>query len=387
MGMSLLNFGDDKSAAPRSKKPLKLILGIGALAGVIALSSTLAANINLNTGNPVEFGQGLAQTVVCGGSDVSIIITPKSTFRNETGAGSYRFSSFLVSNIPSQCNGIDFTFKFYGATGGPLDPIHDRSTYPRDFNNTDIKVHFAGVDTTGIGSNNLWDVNDFGFPDNFNGDAVNGGSPADSRTSSSFEVTFWYSQTDGPGLLADEVKKITVESRSSSFYYPSGPQENVAKSTVTNGGWTQCWSGSYGTGGTANDALSFIQSSCTGRYLMYTGWENSSPNNLILLAAAPRSDVFRETLKDTPGLSNGTYWYYLPGTSIGFSAYPDINQTPCDDPQTETETDTKRLCWHAYADSSHLSEGWRLGSIYRLGYTGDSQDGNLYTRAIYQHNQ
>ena len=45
--MPLLNFGksDHGSAAPRSKKPLKLILGIGALAGVVALGSTRAANI------------------------------------------------------------------------------------------------------------------------------------------------------------------------------------------------------------------------------------------------------------------------------------------------------------------------------------------------------
>jgi|GEM_PF-1204703 len=211
--MSLLNFGDDTSGAPRSKKPLKLILGIGVLAGVIALGSTLAANINLNTGGAVEFGQGVAQTVVCGGSDASITITPKAKFRNEEGGGTYRFSSFLVSNIPSQCNGIDFTFKFYGTTGGPLDPLQFDWTgadYQSNFNKTDIKVHFAGLATEGAGTYNLWTDTDIGFPYNISGDSVIDGSPADSRTSSSFEVFFWYDHSAAPGLLADDVKKLLL---------------------------------------------------------------------------------------------------------------------------------------------------------------------------------
>jgi hypothetical protein len=30
------------------------------------------------------------------------------------------------------------------------------------------------------------------------------------------------------------------------FYYPSGPQQNIDKSVVESGGWTLCWSGTYG---------------------------------------------------------------------------------------------------------------------------------------------
>jgi len=96
--MSLLNFGDGDHgpASPRSKKPLKLILGIGALIGVIAIGSTLAANINLNTGGAVEFGQGVAATTAC---DNDILITPFSNFVNANGAGDYSFSSLKISNI------------------------------------------------------------------------------------------------------------------------------------------------------------------------------------------------------------------------------------------------------------------------------------------------
>ena len=77
--MSLLNFDNFESKPPRNSKNLKTILGIGALVGVIALGSTLAASINLNAGAPVEFGQGVAQTTAC---DNEILITPTSSFDN-----------------------------------------------------------------------------------------------------------------------------------------------------------------------------------------------------------------------------------------------------------------------------------------------------------------
>jgi hypothetical protein len=51
------------------------------IAAAVGLSSTLAANISINSG-PVEFGQGVAQTVACSG-DESIIVTPATTFSNE----------------------------------------------------------------------------------------------------------------------------------------------------------------------------------------------------------------------------------------------------------------------------------------------------------------
>ena len=89
--MSLLKFGHDDSATPRSKKPLKLILGVGVLAGVIALGSTLAASINLNSGGPIEFGQGVAQTVACDSDGVEL--TPFAQFYNSEADAAFFFSS------------------------------------------------------------------------------------------------------------------------------------------------------------------------------------------------------------------------------------------------------------------------------------------------------
>ena len=61
-------------------KKFKLLVGVGVIAITLALSSTLAAQININSG-PVEFGQGVAQTVSCSG-DASVMVTPASTFYN-----------------------------------------------------------------------------------------------------------------------------------------------------------------------------------------------------------------------------------------------------------------------------------------------------------------
>ena len=98
--MSILNF--DGPSGRNFGKPLKVVLGIGALAAVVAVASTLAANININSG-PVEFGQGVAQTTAC---DDSIMVAPRSIFINTSNSetstaqsiqvGAVEFSVFVV---------------------------------------------------------------------------------------------------------------------------------------------------------------------------------------------------------------------------------------------------------------------------------------------------
>jgi hypothetical protein len=115
--MSLLNFDSKDDQPPRNRKSLKLVLGVSTLVGVVALGSTLAASINLNGGGPVEFGQGVTQTTAC---DDDITVTPFSTFVNETGAGSHKFTSLEISGIDSssdKCDGKTFIIKAYGDSG------------------------------------------------------------------------------------------------------------------------------------------------------------------------------------------------------------------------------------------------------------------------------
>ena len=214
--MSMFDLSPKERRKGSAGKQVKIAIGIFAMVGSITLGTTLASNIRLNGGGNVEFGQGVAQTVVCGGSDVSITITPESAFANDQSGGRFRFSGFKVTDIPSECNGVDFKFKFYGDTGTAVDPIQydwAANGYSQDFNFTDVNVRFLGEQTTGSGTNNLWSDNNFGFPASYDYEDVNDRpDPQDSRTGSSFEVTFWYDAILGPGITTDELKKITVES-------------------------------------------------------------------------------------------------------------------------------------------------------------------------------
>lgn len=99
--MEILNLGGASEEVPtpnKSRKPnkkFKIALGIGVLAVMTGLGSTLAANISLNGGGAVEFGQGVAITAACNG-DVPITLTPTSTFTNTEDAET---SIFTLSGV------------------------------------------------------------------------------------------------------------------------------------------------------------------------------------------------------------------------------------------------------------------------------------------------
>lgn len=98
-----------------SKKKFTSILAflLFAIGGTFLIQTTLASNIALNTGAPVEFGQGTLQTVACSGAS-QLTITPHAAFTNASNAGAYYFDSITVSGIPAGCDGVDFTLLAYG---------------------------------------------------------------------------------------------------------------------------------------------------------------------------------------------------------------------------------------------------------------------------------
>ena len=78
--MEILKFESGKNAPRRSQasqknKTIRLAVAIGAVALVGVLSSTLAANISINSGSNVEFGQGVSGAAAC---DANLTITPGS---------------------------------------------------------------------------------------------------------------------------------------------------------------------------------------------------------------------------------------------------------------------------------------------------------------------
>lgn len=203
--MSLLNFNDESPNRAGSKKSLIYLLGIGTLVGTIALGSTLAASINLNSGVPVEFGQGIAQTTAC---DDEITITPYSTFINEEGGGDYYFSSLNISGIDSsegKCSGKRFLIKAYSDQG--IVPLFN---YDDSAIESDEEGDYDYVEIANNGGEFTWVSG--GTDDD---DVIPG--PNNYPTDTSFTLLF-SSGSIGPNTItrtplgiAENVKRITVE--------------------------------------------------------------------------------------------------------------------------------------------------------------------------------
>ena len=100
--MEILNLGgaEEENIPPRlksrKKTKVKVAMGIGSLAAITGLGSTLAASITLNGDDPVEFGQGVAITAACNGDD-DITFTPTSEYLPDEGR--FVLSSFTLSGV------------------------------------------------------------------------------------------------------------------------------------------------------------------------------------------------------------------------------------------------------------------------------------------------
>ena len=69
-------------AAPAKKSKVRRnVLLAGSAVGLVGIGSTLAANISLNGGNNVEFGQGVARTTAC--DEDGFTINPVTSYDNE----------------------------------------------------------------------------------------------------------------------------------------------------------------------------------------------------------------------------------------------------------------------------------------------------------------
>jgi|LauGreSBDMM110SN_4_FD.fasta_scaffold86949_1 hypothetical protein len=141
-------------------------------------------------------------------------------------------------------------------------------------------------------------------------------------------------------------------------YYPTGIQENVSEQILIDNGWTLFYQETYAV------PISALASEIkpSGQYVIITG-KAVDTSTLLVLAAAPTSDVFTETEIDTPQLINGTYWYYTPNWSIGFAPTDEIFQIQADIVDLESPL---RLSWHLYGDG-----GWRLGTVQFLNLSDE----------------
>ena len=208
--MSFLSFDASDPKPKGGKKSLKIVLAIGAIAGVLALRSTLAANITLNAGTPVEFGQGVASTTAC---DDHITITPFSTFINATGAGSHMFTSLKISGIDSssgKCDGKTFLIKAYGDSG-LLDLVNYLEIDGFD-NSVITDTDYRSIEITDSGGIFTWTSAGTDGDDVTNDENIN--DPGRDLTDTSFTLSLTSVSntiTRTPLALAENVKNITVE--------------------------------------------------------------------------------------------------------------------------------------------------------------------------------
>jgi hypothetical protein len=175
----------DSSSGNKKKISSVLAFLLLAVGGTFFVQSTLAANFNLNTGSPLEFGQGTLQTVACSGES-QLTITPYSLFVNAAGGGGSYLDTITVSGIPDGCAGSDFTIKAYG----------DSDNTPLALFNTD---------------SNTVIVQTFDTPGTTNDSATAwGGLPGISVSASSSGDAFTVSFTT-PVALSSTVSKLTIE--------------------------------------------------------------------------------------------------------------------------------------------------------------------------------
>jgi len=134
--MSILNLNGPTGRPARSKRAVKVWMGIGMVIAVLGVGSTLASTITINGGSNTEFGQGVQRTVYCGGNQ-EITVKPISSYLNNvetvtpisegdsehdnavatTAPGTFYLSGIKVSEIPEECSGVDFVLSVYAADG------------------------------------------------------------------------------------------------------------------------------------------------------------------------------------------------------------------------------------------------------------------------------
>lgn len=152
-------------------------------------------------------------------------------------------------------------------------------------------------------------------------------------------------------------------------YMPTGAQSGVSLSTITGGGWTQCYVGSMAAaiGNNAQNVLSV----CTGDYLMMAGRATGS-DTFLALAAALRSEAITLTSGSNTHLANGANWYFAPNWSWGFTAAGDsVSNNSCD-----TSNSPLSMCLHTLDGVG----GYRINSIQGLN------DATNYQKVFFQAN-
>ena len=99
-------------------------------------------------------------------------------------------------------------------------------------------------------------------------------------------------------------------------YLPFGPQTDVPVSTVTNGGWTNCYSRTYIDMYEATSWETVVNVFCSAPYWLL-GCKRNNSQNFTILAWAQRQNVLFTSVNFHN--AHGTSWYYNNSSALGFA--------------------------------------------------------------------
>jgi hypothetical protein len=152
--VEILKF-DTPNPAPRrkqNKSSSRALLAIVGVAAIAVLGSTLAANISINSGTAVEFGQGVSLTSACDGNGITA--NPSATFANVSGQkGSFTFGTIAFTGIDIACAGKVFTVKAYGDSSNTPVVLNTISATPYSFASFNYTTIAAGTYSGNIAPN------------------------------------------------------------------------------------------------------------------------------------------------------------------------------------------------------------------------------------------
>ena len=127
-GMAL-NLEPENQRPGVKKSKYKVALGLGSVVGLFGIGSTLAANISLNNGGNVEFGQGVANTAAC--DEDGFTITPITSYYSGPGV-------FKVDRI--EISGLNLTPQGTGwSEAGYIDQDAAITDHPGEYWDTDAE--------------------------------------------------------------------------------------------------------------------------------------------------------------------------------------------------------------------------------------------------------
>ena len=131
MTLNLESF--DEKSKKKSTTKYKAALGVGSVVSLFGIGSTLAANISLNGGGNVEFGQGVATTAACDEDGFSI--TPVTSYDNEHSI--FRVDYVQVEGLNLTPEGTGYALSGSGVTDqnndATIDQSDAKSQYPGQY--------------------------------------------------------------------------------------------------------------------------------------------------------------------------------------------------------------------------------------------------------------